>query len=351
MQVNQEIEEILKRINDGKATSEDKRLLDEWYQQFDDTAVSVHMPSDYYTLKQSIWQRVSKQLFPQSIISIRKIYIGGAVAASLLLGVFFIKKYQSTSYHMESSLHIVDESGQKQAIFSSIDDFLDSSKYVDLTHNRTFKGAKILHTRKKELIKFILPDGTKVSLNSNSKIQLKEGFGKTGNRILYLEGEAYFDVAKIPNQSFIVRTKDQQIEVLGTKFNVRAYPHQKETITSLYEGKIKLLTAHQNLLVDPNETVVNTGESLSKENKDLNISAAWRNMQFSFEEEHIEDVIYRLADWYGLQVYLQNAAPDQKITGELEQGMSLKDVLVVLEKLTDATYQLVDNKLTVHFKK
>lgn len=103
----------------------------------------------------------------------------------------------------------------------------------------------------------VLPDGTRVSLGTRTSFSYDSRYGKS-ERIVQLEGEAYFEVAKDKDKPFIVKTKEQSIEALGTKFNVSAYPTDSLLTTTLLEGSVLLTT--QNLLhptvLKPNEQFV-----------------------------------------------------------------------------------------------
>lgn len=350
MRTNQEIDEIIRRINQGTASESDKEKLNVWYASFDDSESIVNKNTDSKKLKDIVWRKISTQLFFQNRIKIRRIYLSGAAAVALLFGII-LYNFPSDNTNLTSGVRILDEQGNSNVIASTIDDFLDSTKYIQLKSSLGDLNVRVLQTGAGEFIKVILPDGSKVSMNSNTKIQLKKDFGKEGNRIVYLDGEAFFDVSKKEDQKFVVRTKDQSIEVLGTKFNVKSYSKQSETVTALYEGKIQLTKDNRSMLVSPNELVTNNGQKLSKITKELKNTKMWRQMKFSFDDEPVYDVIEQLSNWYGFQTEYKGKLSNQRISGELEQGMKLQDVVLVLESLTGGICELKNNKLTIQFSK
>lgn len=350
MRTNQEIDEIIRRINQGTASASDKEKLNVWYASFDDSESIVNKNTDSKKLKDIVWRKISTQLFFQNRIKIRRIYLSGAAAVALLCGII-LYNFPSDNTNLTSGVRILDEQGNSNVIASTIDDFLDSTKYIQLKSSLGDLNVRVLQTGAGEFIKVILPDGSKVSMNSNTKIQLKKDFGKEGNRIVYLDGEAFFDVSKKEDQKFVVRTKDQSIEVLGTKFNVKSYSKQSETVTALYEGKIQLTKDNRSMLVSPNELVTNNGQKLSKITKELKNTKMWRQMKFSFDDEPVYDVVEQLSNWYGFQTEYKGKLSNQRISGELEQGMKLQDVVLVLESLTGGICELKNNKLTIQFSK
>ena len=125
------------------------------------------------------------------------------------------------------------------AIAASVVLVVASGVWYLATHN--VEGSSNLYkTGFAKTKKITLPDGSKVTLNANSELKLSSNWGDKGDRQVWLEGEAYFEVEKklATHQKFIVHTKDIDVEVLGTKFNVNTR-HEK-AIVSLEEGKIKL---------------------------------------------------------------------------------------------------------------
>lgn len=130
--------------------------------------------------------------------------------------------------------------------------FFFSSKNVDNGLYSKYIGGDGLEADVVEL-----PDGTQVSLGAKTTFHYDKDFGKK-QRIVYLEGEAYFDVAKQRDKPFIVKTKEQDIEALGTKFNVMAYPLDSLVVTTLLEGSVRLTTLgiDRQAILQPNQQFV-----------------------------------------------------------------------------------------------
>lgn len=143
----------------------------------------------------------------------------------------------------------------------------------------------------------VLPDGTRVSLGTRTSFSYDSRYGKS-ERIVQLEGEAYFEVAKDKDKPFIVKTKEQSIEALGTKFNVSAYPTDSLLTTALLEGSVLLTT--QNLLhptvLKPNEQFVYNKRTRSAllQQVDANRFVSWTTGYYYFPEQSLEAILYRL---------------------------------------------------------
>lgn len=158
-----------------------------------------------------------------------------------------------------------------------------------------------------------LSDGTKVWMNSESTLKFKSKF--TGKqRVVDLEGEAYFEVAKNPDKPFIVRTPNTFVKVLGTKFNVKAYANEDYTYTTLNEGKVKLIMDKKQQVLSPNEQVVFNKRTNEYETKvvDASIYSAWTNGRLVFKDERLEDILNSLSRWYGLSVFYKNTSQKEE---------------------------------------
>lgn len=153
-----------------------------------------------------------------------------------------------------------------------------------------------------------LSDETKVWVNSESSISFKSRFdGK--QRVVELSGEAYFEVAKNPDQPFIVRTDNMDIRVLGTHFNVKAYPDEEYTYATLNEGKICVNKDDLNEVLAPNQQLAlnNMSKEFSKQEVDASIYSAWVKGKFVFKDEKLEDILIALSRWYDIKIFYENA--------------------------------------------
>lgn len=152
-----------------------------------------------------------------------------------------------------------------------------------------------------------LSDGTKVWMNSESSLSYLSRFdGK--QRIVELSGEAYFEVAKNLEQPFIVRTADMDVRVLGTQFNVKAYPDEDYTYTTLNEGKVRVSNGNvqENLVPDEQLVFENTTGEFTKKNVDATIYSAWVKGKFLFKDERLEDILMTVSRWYDIDVFFSD---------------------------------------------
>ncbi len=190
----------------------------------------------------------------------------------------------------------------------------------------------------------ILPDGTKVWLNSVSSIRFPVAFN--GNRReVETTGEVYFEVAKDKRKPFIVTSGDQKVTVLGTHFNIMAYPDEDHMVTTLLEGSVKVTRGNQSKMIKPGEqALVNDG--IKVVNADINDAVAWKNGVTSFNDADIKTIMRKVSRWYDVDVEYQGAVPDRLFTGALSRQSNLSALLKILA-LNHIQFAIAGNKLIV----
>lgn len=180
-----------------------------------------------------------------------------------------------------------------------------------------------------------LPDGTKVWLNAGSSLKYPMSFAKNERRVS-LEGEAFFEVTKDSARPFKVLSKGQEIEVLGTAFNVNAYPDNTVIKTTLVNGKVKLSNDKRYseaiyLLPGQQSTNSNNGK-IQLANVDTAPFTAWREGLFYFDETPLSDALQQIGRWYNVEVKYKGEVPQTHFYGRIKRSKPLRDVLDVLEE-------------------
>ena len=178
----------------------------------------------------------------------------------------------------------------------------------------------------------VLADGTKVFLNAGSEISYPVVFAGD-KREVKLKGEAYFEVRKDERRPFFVQAGDVQIQVLGTSFNVTAYPGRGRIETTLEEGKIQLTDGRESVEVSPGKQAIYDIEDGRFEVKqvDTKLYTAWKDGYYKFDQMTLEDIMETLALWYDLNVFYQNpGVKSLEFTGRLRR---YDEVVSLFEKL------------------
>jgi ferric-dicitrate binding protein FerR (iron transport regulator) len=156
-----------------------------------------------------------------------------------------------------------------------------------------------------EKSQLVLPDGSKIWVNSESSISYPSNF-MDGNRKIKLTGEAYFEVAKLQAQPFIVNTHDYDIHVTGTRFNVMAYNDFGRTETSLIDGKIDIQKGQQTIPVTPGQTLTFADNHFDIKNANTNIIACWKDDIFDFDRITFQELVSRLERWYDVDIEIKS---------------------------------------------
>ncbi|SHE34578.1 FecR family protein [Mariniphaga anaerophila] len=192
-----------------------------------------------------------------------------------------------------------------------------------------------------------LSDGTKVWLNSESKLTYHEDYKNT-QRYAELTGEAYFEVVHRDDFPFLVKAGNLLIHDLGTTFNIKAYPEDNYIETSLVEGKVDILSPTGNPIVslEPGESAMylsNKNEMVLRTIAD-NVLSAWRDGKFVIRDQRLEDIFTELSRWYGVEFRFENDKfRDYRFTGNIKKTTTAQHVLKVLEATAHFKYRIVEN--------
>ncbi|MDA9139520.1 FecR family protein [Flavobacteriaceae bacterium] len=202
-----------------------------------------------------------------------------------------------------------------------------------------------------------LEDGTKVLLNSDSKVKYPIKFIKGKKReVELLYGEAFFDVSSSQNNNgseFIVSTKTQKINVIGTKFNIKAYNEDEIITTTLVEGKVRVHNGENQILLSPNQQskVDSKSTNIDVSNVDVLQQISWINGLFSFNDTSLESIMQTLSRWYDLKFIFKSANQKKLLfSGVLERTKSIEDILFIIEKtssLNEINFEIIDKVIIV----
>jgi len=189
-------------------------------------------------------------------------------------------------------------------------------------------------------------DGTKVWLNSGSKLTYREDH-KRKERQAELSGEAYFEVTHREDFPLLVKVGQIVVRDLGTTFNIRAYAEDKTIETSLVEGKADILNAKGKSLVE-----LKPGESATYSTDDkkieinataLNVLSAWRDGKFVIRNQRLEDIFTELSRWYDIEFRFENQSlRDYRYTGNIKKSTTAQQVLKMLKLTTNFNYRIIE---------
>lgn len=214
------------------------------------------------------------------------------------------------------------------------------------------KGKELV-TQKGEQKSFQLSDGTNITLAADSKVRLSPDY-RTGEREVYLSGEAFFDVAANPDRPFRVHVNETITEVLGTQFNVISYPQDQTVQVVVVEGSVGLRATkiNEEILLKPGELGSFTlGKKLSVRKVDVRTYVGWREGKLIFEDETLRTISTRFERWYDLSFIIEDPGINQrKLTATFARRQSLTEVLDALALSLDISYTKNDSTVIFHKK-
>jgi transmembrane sensor len=215
---------------------------------------------------------------------------------------------------------------------------------------RSLLSYNTVRTPRGHQFHLLLPDNTGVWLNAASSIRYPTGF--TGNeRKVEVSGEVYFEVTPNEKMPFRVITGDKTaIDVLGTHFNVKAYPEEPGIETTLLEGSVRVGAGKGRLVLRAGEQArVEAGAAAGAEptlrkvaGVDTSQVMAWKNGVFNFHLANLEEVMRQLSRWYDIQVAYEAPVPNKRFDGEMGRDVNLSEVLVFLQG-SGVHFRLEDN--------
>lgn len=176
-----------------------------------------------------------------------------------------------------------------------------------------------------------LPDDTKVWLNAASTLTYPQQFGPHERRVI-LSGEAYFDVSPNKHKPFRVESRGQEIEVVGTAFNVSAYPDEEEAKTTLVEGAVRLAANRENVTLKPGQQGTLTTGTIRVEAVDVAPYVGWKDNEFVFDGIALPDAMKQLSRWYDMEVVYEGDIPVLPFYGSFSRLLPLSETLAILKE-------------------
>ena len=219
-----------------------------------------------------------------------------------------------------------------------------SIAYEDNAASKTIEYNTIVIPRGGQY-QLTMADGSKVWLNAGTTLKFPRTFADD-KRAVELSGEAYFEVAKKENTPFVVKLNNMEVQVLGTHFNVKAYPEESNIKTTLLEGKVQLKAGNNSTLLLPgNEGVFAAGNMVVNEANTAE-AVAWKNGDFLFDKSDIKTIMQQFERWYDVNVQYEAGVPTNRFVGEFSRNLSLAASLKILE-LSGIHFTISGKNITV----
>lgn len=389
---------LLEKYKAGQCSDKEKALIESWYLDLQPQNQEPS-PADIKNTREEVWAALlaksgKKTIGTSGFMPIIK--IAGWAALMLLtvsLGYYF--QDDLTSVQPGKTVQIQDVVPGGNKAFLTLADGRkisltdaengDLVKQEGLTIKKTAEGELVytvaetaghgdvaslnsfntIETPKGGKYQINLPDGTRVWLNSASSLRYPTRF-KENSRIVELSGEAYFEVAKMMAKDgnvnrrserrmpFIVKNNRQEVEVLGTHFNVNSYEDEGEVKTTLLEGKVKVRSDQTQSSGIRNEVILKPGEQsqlgsnlLNVRRVDVESVLAWKNGDFLFEDEDLKSIMRKVSRWYDVEVVYKGSFDNLRFGGLISRSKHISSVLGIMESTGRIHFVIEGKKVTV----
>jgi len=374
----EQVKEIIARYQNGTASTEERQWLENWYVQQELKSELSESDMNFLHVKEEIWQGVAKTL-PNKKQPV-KLWLKIAVASVVLLvlaAIIYLRIGREKV--LINNVNLVQQvlPGRNRAILTLSDgrkiDLDNATKGqlaaqagMDITksedgqivytirsnQHEVSSAVNTIETPKGGQYQVVLPDGTKVWLNAASSLTYPISFAGDKVRRVELVGEAYFEVASVytslrgTKQSpanrlpFIVHTATQQVEVLGTHFNINSYEDEGKTVTTLAEGSVRVSSSAKNVaMLKPNEQAILTNNKIKLVPADMETALAWKNGWFEFKDADIQTILRQVSRWYNLDVTYQGNIPEALFTGHISRKAKL-DAIVAMFNASNVNFKI-----------
>lgn len=356
--MQKDIKPILEKVESGTYNGEEERIAKLWLFQLRSKDLDQISEAELEDTSEQIWNRLQ----PDAATPVRRFKgwqrIGAVAAAILVIAFGFYFYYDKKQLGLESASGLVQDvapgaqgatltlaDGKKVRLSDALSGAIAEESGVSITKSAdgqliySLKGnsadvnkENTLSTSNGETYQLRLPDGTRVWLNTGSSLTYAPKLVQAGQRRVKLVGEAYFEVAKDRSKPFIVRTGTQQVEVLGTSFNVNAYLDEPVTSTTLVEGSIKIKTEKGEHLVRPGEQAINTGKDIRIVRTETENITDWKDGDFYLNHVDFKVAMRKIARWYDVDIVYDGSVPEGLESGGwISRDKPLSQVLKSIE--------------------
>lgn len=323
--------------------------------------------------KDALWNQVGETISQRKQRSFNTFWIAAAASVTLLLlaGVGYLVFYEDSAQVMqdvaskardiptETRLILADERAvslrkdNSSVVYTQNGALIqvDSSSTIgqQVAGDQQFNTLIVPYGKRSVLT---LSDGTRIWLNSGSKLVYPSHFDK-GDREVYLEGQAYFSVTHAENAPFYVHTKDMEVKVLGTEFDVSAYDDDTYTATVLTRGSVELTTQRQGIfgskktkIIPGTRAVVDQGRAaVQTQQVDVREYVSWKDGYLILNKAPLAEIIKKLSRYYRVDIQLkQPKQADVTFSGTLDLQEDIRDILDAISVSTGLNYKQQPNE-------
>ncbi|WP_099370737.1 FecR family protein [Sphingobacterium sp. 1.A.5] len=349
----QYFQELLQKYKEGKCTIEEQAIINAWfYHGFDDKDESLD-EKEIETISRELNERIndSTSSVTSKSFSFYKYLSIAAILFAVFLISFFVFKHHNSNVTLSSNSSLDSSKidllpGKRFATIKFEDGTVDENP-DSTTEKYSSNSSKVLTMEVPIASTFslILNDGTKVWLNSSSKISYPTKFDSDIRKVT-IEGEAYFDVVKDIDRPFIIEANVTEIQVLGTSFNVNAY--NKIVSTTLVEGSLIVSNGNNSSIIKPGQEAITNAGVIEIAEPNLLTKTAWQRGEFFFDGNNLHEILEQLKRWYNVDVEgLDQLNYKSTFKGSIDKDQNLSSVLKILNLATGKNLELINKTIII----
>jgi len=352
--LNSRIALLAQKWRMNQLSPEEKTELEQWYAGFDDSLLEEDSGGSVDELRQRLYLSIlQKAEIPDRHRIGRRWKIGYAAAAILLVisAAVWLRVHQHPNERIARSVGqdiapggnraILTLAGGRQIVLAAVQRGKVAEQegaVIEKTADGTIRYDAVgtsgetlyntIATPRGGQYAVMLADGTKVILNAASVLRYPAAFAG-GYRKVELSGEAWFEVARDKEHPFIVMAGGQQVDVLGTSFNLNAYEDEPGITTTLLTGSVRIsdsITRRSGLLRPGQQSILNN-HNLSFMDADTKEATAWKDGYFVFQSEDISSIMRKIARWYDVNVIFTGPKPTDQFNGSIQRYVNVSQVL------------------------
>lgn len=386
--------ELLKKYKAGKCSDKEKAIVESWYLELP-SEKEAPLHAIIKSTKDEVWTALSARTTqrPRTVI-INRLRKASTWAAVILIigsiGILYLNRLSKPDLvRAVSKKGDIGPGGDKAYLTLadgkriSLTDVANGEivKQEGLVINKTADGQLVytvtssgsegkneeqlfntIETPKGGKYQINLPDGTRVWLNAASSLRYPTKFSGS-TRMVELTGEGYFEVTKQNQASavtaagripFIVKSGAQEVQVLGTHFNINSYKDEGSIKTTLFEGRVRVIRAKSKFSASPEGVLLKPGEQSQLANQVINVREvdtesilAWKQGDFVFDGDDFKSIMRKVARWYDVEVIYKGEFDNVKFGGAISRSKNISSVLEIMESTGKIHFVVEGRRITV----
>ncbi|HEY8513325.1 MAG TPA: FecR domain-containing protein [Cyclobacteriaceae bacterium] len=334
MNTPEEFRNLLKRYRQGQCTPEERKLVDEWFAGIS-SEVPSFSPAEMDALKEESWRLIEKRIGSakrattfRRLTSVRLVPMAAVILLLLMAGTYWWY------------------SGEPQF-----------NEHVDRVYSAT-EPAELVNTGTTP-VNHVLPDGSKIRLLPGSRLTLMDSFGEA-KREVFLDGEAFFDIARDTSRPFLVYTKGITAEVLGTSFLISAYSDQEEIVVAVKTGKVSVYTNSKNspntrdaqspVILSPNQKVTynpNEHVALKQLVDEPEVILPEPTLKESYTNAPVIEILESLEENYGIEIrYDAEVLANCTLTSDMSEEGFYEQIKIICNAL-GAKHEITEDAVII----